>query len=375
MRKYVQWAIALLVIAALGAGAARIVGQRKAAQAAAQQAAQKVEAPIELAATDVVVLRTRELAQKLPISGTLRAATSVLVKARVAGELSGLSVREGDSVRVGQVLARIDPTDLQARQRQAQQQAESAKAQVDIAQRAYDNNRSLVEQGFISKSSLDTSLSSLAAAQANHKAALAAVDMVNKSLDDSVLRAPIAGQVSQRLAQNGERMAVDGRVLEIVDLSRLEMEANLSPADSLKVTQGQTAILQVEGSATPLKARVARVNPSVVAGSRSVLAYLVLDPMPGLRQGLFVQGSVQVGTASLPAAPLSSVRTDRPQPYVQLVRDNKVVHQMVTLGERGDVDGEVMVGLQGLPENAVLISGSVGVLREGTLVRVASATK
>ncbi len=376
MRLWMKWGIALLVVIALTAGVARAVSQRKAQQtAAAELASQRAAAPVELAQSDLVQVKTRALSQALALSGTLKAANVVVVKARVAGELQGLTLREGDQVRAGQVLARIDATDAQARVRQAQQQAESAKAQVDIAKRTYENNRSLVDQGFISKSALDTSASSLAAAEANYRALLASVDLMGKSLEDTVLRAPISGQVSQRIAQSGERMSVDGRVLEIVDLSRLEMEASLSPADSLQVRPGQLAQLQVEGASNTLGARVARINPTVVAGSRSVTVYLAIDPMPGLRQGLFVQGALIVGSANGPAVPLSAVRTDRPQPYVQLVSNNKVVNQPVELLARGEYEGQRMVTLQGVPENSWLINGSVGSLREGTTVKITVGVK
>ena len=374
MRSWMKRGLALLVVVILAAGAYRFVAQRRAA-AAAQPAAQPTEAAMELAQSDLVQVKNRSLAQGLQLSGTLKAANAVVIKARIAGELIGLTLREGDFVKAGQVVARIDATDARARMQQAQQQAASAKAQVDIAQRAYDNNRSLVDQGFISKSSLDTSQASLAAAEANHRAALAAVDMTGKSLEDTVLRSPIAGQVAQRLAQSGERMAVDGRVLEVVDLSRLEMEASLSPTDSMQVKTGQIAQLQVEGASTTLRATVARINPTVVAGSRSVTAYLAIDPAPGLRQGLFVQGALNVGATEGPALPLSAVRTDKPQPYVQLVSNNKVVHQPVELVARGEADGQRMVGVKGVAENAMVINGSIGALREGTLVKVTAGTK
>ena len=374
MRSWMKRGLALLVVVILAAGAYRFVAQRRAA-AAAQPAAQPTEAAMELAQSDLVQVKNRSLAQGLQLSGTLKAANAVVIKARIAGELIGLTLREGDFVKAGQVVARIDATDARARMQQAQQQAASAKAQVDIAQRAYDNNRSLVDQGFISKSSLDTSQASLAAAEANHRAALAAVDMTGKSLEDTVLRSPIAGQVAQRLAQSGERMAVDGRVLEVVDLSRLEMEASLSPTDSMQVKTGQIAQLQVEGASTTLRATVARINPTVVAGSRSVTAYLAIDPAPGLRQGLFVQGALNVGATEGPALPLSAVRTDKPQPYVQLVSNNKVVHQPVELVARGEADGQRMVGVKGVAENAMVINGSIGALREGTLVKVTVEAK
>ena len=376
MRRWLKWVIAVVLIAAVAAGVARALSQRKAAQqAVADQAMQRAEAAVELAPADLVQVKNRELLQGLTLSGTLKAANAVFIKARIAGELQGMALREGDFVKAGQVVARIDAADAQARLRQAQQQAESAKAQVEIAKRAFDNNRSLVEQGFISRSALDTSSSSLAAAEANYRAIVASVDMMGKSLDDTVLRSPIAGQVSQRLAQTGERMAVDGRVLEIVDLSRLELEAAVSPLDSMQVRLGQTAQLQIEGSSNSIKARVVRINPTVVAGSRSVIAYLALDPIPGLRQGLFAQGALNVGATQGPTVPLSAIRTDKPQPYVQLVSDGRVLHQPVELVARGAFEGQPMAGIKGVADGATLIGGLVGALREGTPVKLPAGVK
>ena len=375
-KSWLKWGAALLVVALLAFGVMRAVAQRKAQQAAVElKATQRAEAPVELRASDLVQVKTRMLAQGLAISGALKAANSAVIKARVAGELQGFALREGDLVKAGQVVGRVDPTDAQARVRQAQQQAESAKAQVDMAKRTFDNNSSLVEQGFISKSSLDTSISSLAAAEANYRAAQAGADMATKALDDTVLRSPISGQVSQRLAQNGERLAIDGRVVEIVDLSRLELEASLSAADSLQVQLGQTAKLQIEGASAPVNAKVVRVNPTVVAGSRSVLAYLALDRAPGLRQGLFAQGMLQTGNTQAASVPLTAVRTDKPQPYVQLVSNNKVAHQAVELGARGESEGQLMVAILGVPDGTSLVNGSVGALREGTSVKFTTGTK
>jgi RND family efflux transporter MFP subunit len=271
------------------------------------------------------------------------------------------------------VIARIDPTEGQARLKQAQQQADAAQAQIDIAERQYTNNKALVDQGFISRTALDTSANNLAAAQANHKAALAAVDLARKGMEDTVLRAPISGVVAQRLAQPGERVTVDARVIEIVDLSRLELEASLSAADSVEVRVGQEATLQVEGTTRPIAARVARINPSAQAGSRSVLAYLSLTDTAGLRQGLFAQGTVAIGKSSALALPLSAVRTDKPAPYVQVVRDNKVAHVTVETGARGEADKDSWVAVTGVQPGAVVIRGHVGPLREGTLVKFTAA--
>ena len=372
MKSWLKWLILVLVLALLAAGALRLISARQAqkAELAAQQSAAQVPAVLELAAADVLRVQTLELVQSLAIAGPLRASNSAFVKARVAGELQGLVLREGDRVSAGQVVARIDATESQARVRQAQQQAEAARAQVDIARRSFDNNRSLVDQGFISKTALDTSAASLAAAEASFRAAQAGADLANKSLEDTVLRAPMAGVVAQRLAQPGERLAVDTRILEIVDLSRLELEASLSPADSLLVQPGQEAVLSIEGASQTLSAKVLRVNPSAVAGSRAVLAYLAVQSNPGLRQGLFAQGRLSIGKLQVLAIPLAAVRTDKPLPYVLLIQDGAVVHQTVELGARGEQADQTMVGIKGLPERAVILSGTLGSQRAGTRVKL-----
>ncbi len=380
MKRILKWAAAVLVIALLVFGLVRTLSAKKAQQAAAAALAGKpAQSSIELAQTDVVQVKTRELAEGLAISGALKAANSAFIKARVAGELQDLRVREGDWVKAGQVVAKVDATDSVWRIKQAQEQADAAKSQIDIAQRQFDNNRSLVEQGFISKTALDTSGSQLLGAKATHKAALAQVELAKRALDDTVLRSPISGQVAQRLAQPGERVGVDARVLEVVDLSRIELEASLSAADSVNVKVGQTATLQIEGTTQPVIATVARINPSAQAGSRSVLAYLTIAQggapgagaagSSGLRQGLFAQGVLGVARQNALTLPVSSVRTDKPAPYVQLVSDGKVLHKTVQPGTRGESGGEPMVAVAGLAEGDSVIKGSVGQLREGTLVK------
>ena len=123
-----------------------------------------------MAARDLVQAKTITLERILPISGSVAAVRTSLLKARVAGELRGLTVREGDYVNAGQMLADIDAIESDARVRQARQQAAAAKAQVEIAQRSFNNNQSLVAQGFISSTGLESSQASLAAAQTNDAA-------------------------------------------------------------------------------------------------------------------------------------------------------------------------------------------------------------
>lgn len=374
MKRWFKWAIAFLVILLIAGAVVRTLSARKAQQQALVAAsAAKDLGLVELANIDVVKAQTLDMAQGLAISGSLKAVNSAVIKARVAGELQGLAVREGDFVKAGQVIARIEASEYESRVRQAREQAESAKAQVNVAQRQYDNNKALVDQGFISKTALETSAANLNAAQATYKAALAGAEVAAKSVADTVLKSPIAGQVSQRLAQPGERVGVDGKIIEVVDLSRLELEASLSAQESMDVRVGQSAELQIEGSRQVVNAKVVRINPSAQAGSRSVLVYLNIDNTGGaalpLRQGLFAQGTLGTAKASRLAVPVSAVHTDKPEPYVQTVENGQVVHRNVDLGTRGMAGSEAVVAVKGLTDGALVIRGTIGILREGAKVK------
>ena len=340
-----------------------------------QQQSQKNRAALQLAPTDTVTAQSVVLSLGLPISGQTKAVSSAFVKARVAGELQDLLVREGDFVQAGQTIARVDSTEYAARLRQAQQQAQAAKAQVDIAQRSFDNNRALVDQGFISKTGLDASASSLAAAQASYLAAQSGVDVLQKVVDDAVLRAPIAGQVAQRLVQNGERVAVDSRVIEIVDLRRLELEATVGVAEAMQVRVGQLAQLNFEGAAQAVSAQVVRINPSTAPGTRSVTVYLAIQGQAALRQGLYAQGLLATGELTALALPLSAVRTDKPKPYVQALVGERARHIPVILGARGERNQETMVTVSGLDAGTVVLAGGVGPMPADTLVRLVGGAK
>ncbi len=374
---WIKWLLLGLLVIGIALGVARALAKRKAqGEAASAAAVAAQQAPVyEVPPQDVATVAQLELAQAVGVSGSLKALQTAAIKAKVAGEVQGITKREGDSVKAGEVLARIDSTEAQARVRQAEQQAKSAQAQVLIAKRSQDNNQSLVQQGFISATALETSTNNLAAAEANHQAALAALDIARKALADTTLRSPLSGQVSARMVQNGERIGIDARILEVVDLAGFELEAALAPAEAASVVAGQKAQLKIEGLDKPVEATVARINPSVQAGSRSVLVYLRLPAAAGMRQGLFAQGEIVTGRLNAPAVPLSAVRNDKPQPYIQLIQAGKIAHVPVTLGRQGLLDGEPMLVLDGVaaaPVGTQLLRVQAGLIREGTEVKLAS---
>jgi len=356
MKRWIKGTAVLLMVAGITVVALGVMKKR---QLAAAAAAAPASAPLstELGAADVVVARVQSLTRTLGVSGGLRAVTSAVVRTKVASEIKSLDVREGDTVKAGQVIGRLDTTEFEFRVKQAEQTAVAARTQLDIAKRALTNNRSLVEQGFISPTGLETSVSTEAGAQASYQAATAAAELARKARADSILVAPISGIVSQRLAQPGERVGVEAKVVEIVDL-------------------GQTARLEVDGLSAPATARVVRINPSTQAGTRAVMVYMALQPLPGLRQGLFARGSIELQKKDALVVPLSAVRVDQARPYVLRVEGGKALQRTVELGTRGQaqIDGRVESAVEltsGAAAGDTLLRASAGALRAGTSVKLA----
>jgi RND family efflux transporter MFP subunit len=369
VKRWHKLAIALLLLALVAAGVSRVLGTRRAQQS--QAAAPKTSAVLELSTSDLHGVRRAELTRALEVSGTLVAVNSAFVKARVAAEVKSVAVREGDSVRAGQLLAQLDPIEFDWRLRQAEQQARAARAQLEIAQRALQNSRSLVTQGFISPTALENAVSTEAGAQATLEAALAAVELARKARADTTVVAPIGGQIAQRLVQPGERVPVDARLLEIVDLSRLELQATVAPEDAVQLQVGAVAQLKIDGIDAQVPARVVRINPSAQPGSRSVVVYLETAPNPALRQGLFARGTIELERRQALLVPLSAVRNDQSQPYALRLEGSQVSQRTLSLGRRGRAGkDEAVEVLEGLAEGDRVLVGSLGAVRDGAQVRV-----
>jgi membrane fusion protein (multidrug efflux system) len=377
----IKWVALALGLLALGGGVGRAIVARKAQQAElAQTSAGVAQQVITLQARDVWAVAPAALSQRIAVSGSLTAQRSAFVKARVAGELLKLSVREGDRVKAGQLIGHIDTSEFDTRLQQARQQADAAKAQWQIAQQTLTNNQALVQQGFISRNALDTSASNAAATRASFDAAQSAVALARKALSDTEVRAPLAGLVSQRLVQAGERVGVDARLIEIVDLASLELQAPLSPADVAQVKVGTPASLRIDGLPQPIAAHIARINPSASADTRAVMVYLALKSNPALRQGLFAQGELLLDTREALAVPLQAISRDAGHDEALRVVGEKVVRTTVTLGTagtatapQGDKTAALVEVLSGLKAGDAILADAAGTVHEGARVRLPTA--
>jgi membrane fusion protein, multidrug efflux system len=379
----------VVVIALAGvllAGGAGLVAKRMRAPAAepasagnntrpgAQGANGTVTPPdiIEIAVSDLGAAETREVRRELPLTGQMRPVHSAFVRAKVAGEVLELRAREGETVKAGQVLARIDPAEYQARLDERVAALAASRATWENNERTRKNNEELLRKNFISQQAYDNTLANSTVALAQVKAAEANVALAQKSLDDAVVRAPWTGLVAERSAQVGDKASVDMKLVTLVDLSRMEIEAGVPAGDIPSVSVGQEVAFRVEGFADrAFNGRIARIAPQAAAGSRSIMVYIDLPNSDGaLKGGMFAKGLLTLSRSeSVLAVPVTALREERGETVVYAVVDGKLERVAVKVGARNE--GQAWAEVAGaLKAGTQVIRTNLGALVPGVKVRM-----
>lgn len=331
---------------------------------------------LEFAPGDIAVVAVQALSQGISISGSLSPVTQATVKSTVGGEVRRVLAREGEAVRQGAVLAEIDGTEARTRLEAALADQAERRARLDIAARNRDTNQGLLKQNFISQNAFDQLQSTYQASQAAVQWADAQVKLARQAAADTLVRAPMSGTVAKRLVNGGERVGVDAPLLQLVDLSRLELEASVPASDVARVTVGQMVSFSVDGFGNrQFEGKVARINPLAEAGTRSIKLFVTVpNGDASLRGGMFAQGMVTVSQSrSVPVLPMSAVFEEAGQAYAFSVEGGKLVKRALKLGLKDEAGGlvEVVDGV-GAGTSVVRIrmnglkAGAPAVLRDAT---------
>jgi membrane fusion protein, multidrug efflux system len=339
MKRSIFAVICLLIVGGLGAAGYQYKS-KKAVAPTNSSPTDTVKAPatIEFSPSDLMVIATSDISRAIPITGSLKPVNQALVKAKIAGELQAFKVREGMPITAGQVIAQIDASEAQSRLSEREAQLRSVNAQVDQAKRTAESNKVLLEKNFISQNAFDLTRSNLEVAIANRDAIAQQIVQSKKALADTRVLSPINGVVSERFVQPGEKLGIDARIVSIVDLSQMEIEAPVPSSDIAAVAVGQSISLQVEGVAGAQVGKVSRISPSTQAGTRSVIVYVSLaNKNPQIRAGMFAQGALNLETKNnIVAIPLSALRESAGRNFVYVVSNNQLLEREVKLGLRNE---------------------------------------
>ena len=335
-----------IVALALAAAVASLIGLR-ASQANKEPEKKKDDAAriFELAPGDVARLERVPLGRRIPVSGSVMPVLQATVRAKVAAEVQRVHAQEGEAVKAGAVLASLERADLAARRDAQLAAVAEARARLDLARKNVANQEALLQKGFISQNAYDSVANAMQVAQANLQSATAQAAIAERALADAEVRAPFDGIVARRFVNVGDKVSADAPVAQVVDLARMELEAQVPVAEVPYVKVGQQVAFHVDGfPGRPFTGKVERINPAAEPGSRSISVFLQLPNRDGsLKGGMFASGTLAAEGAEAEVIPLAAVQEEGGQKFVLVVKDGRVERRSVTVGTASADTGLVPV--------------------------------
>lgn len=335
MKVHYRTLIAGLGLVALLAGGASLTWKNvwPTRVSASQPLAGATPRPIELIASEIYIVRPRELIDTVRFTGTTQPIDQTTVKARVAGRLAEVLVREGDPVVKDQVIARFEEHELQAKVDERVSALDAARAEARWAARDLADKETLAGRNIVSRAALDAARALADTKASMVEVAQAQLDVVRRNLIDGEVRAPFDGIVGERIANQGESLPINARIVTLLDTSHVEVVAQMPAADVVLLKVGQAAVLQLEGFGTrEFPGRITRISPSTLVGTRAIPVYVAISGRSeGVRGGLFATGTVVVHEADgAVAVPKIAVRRDALGGYVLAIEDDALVRKPVT---------------------------------------------
>jgi membrane fusion protein, multidrug efflux system len=324
------------------------------------------------------------------VSGTLVSPDQAKVSSEVAGIVREVPIQLGTDVRAGDTLVRLEPRELALALDRADSALKQVEAQLgltrsdgeqvppddqvatvrqamanrDDAKNAYDRAEQLNGRGLLSKVDRDTAETRLKVMDANYQAALdnaralratlqdrrASFDLAVKKLNDAVIRAPVAGSVSERLVQPGEYIRENTQVVTIVQMSPLKLRTSIQEKFAGMIRQGQEVRFAVEAFPDrTFDGKVAYVSPAVDQATRTfAIESLVENPDRVLKPGFFAKGTISLKVDdNVMVIPDDTVSTLAGVSTVYVIEDGKARQQIVSLGSHEGKQWEIVDGLKG----------------------------
>ncbi len=331
---------------------------------------------VTLGTGDLAAASTATLRAGVPLSGALEPKVVVDVGAPIAEQLRDVFVNEGERVEVGAPLVRFRDDVLRAAAVSSRADVARARAGVGVAVAESTRAEALLAEGAIARRDRDNAL--LALEQARAQFALAEAQQANAEdrLDNSVVKAPVAGVVSRRHIQAGDRVDVGRTLITIVNTSVLQLEASVEARWVASLRVGRPVMLTVTGVVhDTIQGRIARINPTADPATRQVRLYVDVPNRGNLVGGLFVSGRALLEEVrDAVAVPRSAVRYEGEErtPAVYAVVQGRIQRRVVEVGVE-DPDQDLVQVRSGVAAGDVLVVGPVDALADGTRVEVPGA--
>lgn len=340
-------------------------GCANSAQTSASTDAPAADAPKAIAVKTAVV-ESKEVPRTILLTGSLLANQEARVAANANGRVLQTLVERGDRVTKGQALFRLDSlgTSLLAQASEAQ----AALAEVQRLQSERDCARAEVlhGEGAMSDAEYERTRTQCEAQRRSHDAAKANAAVAAKNFGDTVIRAPFAGVIGERLVSEGEYVQPPTAVATLVAADPVRLVITVPERAAGRVRQGQEITFTVVESETSFVARIDRVAPSLSTATRELtVESLVPNPDGRLVPGTFATAKLEIGRESHPVVPDAALRQLNGATRVFTVKDDVALEHVVRLGPSDNGVTAVLTEIQ--PGDVIVVEPPAN-LRDGAKV-------
>jgi len=343
--------------------------------AASEAAASKAPAVIEIGRENVVEVTSTQITVGPLVSGELKAEREATVRAEIAGAILQVYPQEGQVVRAGALLARIEGRPLNDAFASAQSTLRSVEQNAEWAQKEATRIESLVKGGALAERDAEVARNAATQAKAAVDDARSRVASARKSLDDLIVKAPIGGIVSKRHVNTGDVVSPGGELYTIIDPSSMRLEASVPSEQIAAVRIGASVSFQVRGYPQErFEGRIERVSPTADASTRQVPIFVTIpNTQRRLVAGLFAEGRLEQASKTALVVPQIAVNENSGAPWVLRVQDGKAQKVNVTIGLRDEQTERVEIA-KGVVAGDLLLVGAAQGMTPDTPLKVRAQT-
>jgi RND family efflux transporter MFP subunit len=322
---------------------------------------------------DIAVVTTGALQSGPTVSGTLMPERDAAVRAQVGGSVLQTYADQGQAVRAGQTLARIEAGGLQDVYLSARAGVTAASNNADIARRELERSEKLLAAGAIAERDIEQARRSAIAANAALADARARLATAQKQVGNTVITAPISGIVSDKQVSAGDVVQPGGLLFSVVDPSSMRLEGSVPAEELNQVRLGAPVTFTVNGyPGRTFTGKVSRVNPTADPATRQVRVVISIPNAEGrLVGGLFATGRLATQSRTGMVVPATAVDTRSNVPAVLRIKNGKVERVAVQLGLRDDAAERVEIA-SGVQVGDTLLLGAAQGITAGTIIRVST---
>lgn len=280
-----------------------------------------------LSASDVVNVESGSLSSLIGFTGDLSPSQQTLIASEVDAKVNQVLVDEGQMVKKGQILAKLDTDDLSQDVMQQQANTTSAKASLELNKQKLEKQQELFDEGFISKISFDELKTNYQASLQNYKAQQAMLSRSKEQLVRATVRAPYDGLVYQKDIQVGQLALKNTKLFTIASLASLEIKAPIPATQIDLVKIGQSVNFSVENTDDVFIGKVNRINQVAQDSTRSYMVYVLVDNSKAkLKGGQFIKGEIILYKLDNQLIiPCDAIRKVETAPQILKIKDNTVV--------------------------------------------------